>query len=141
MAIIRWQPWWTEPFADWDKLFEETLPTVKSFAPALDVYEKDSNIIVETPLAGVDPDDVKISIENDVLTVEGETKKKSEVDEKNYYRKEVRYGGFHRSVALPASVHGEKAKAEYEDGLLRVVVPKLAKAPSKAIKVQVKKKK
>lgn len=141
MAIIRWRPWGFEPFADWDKLFEETLPAVKSFAPALDVYEKDNNIIVETPLAGVNPDDVKISIDNDVLIIEGETKKKSEVDEKNYYRKEVRYGSFHRSVALPASVEREKAKAEYEDGLLRVVVPKVVKVPSKAIKVQVKKKK
>src|SRR3989338_861608 len=99
MSIIKWRPMF-DPFLDMDNYFE-------SFVPALDVYQDADNVIVETPLPGIDPSDVNISVENDVLTIEGSSEKKSEVDEKNYYRKEIRSGSFHRAVALPAAVNGE----------------------------------
>lgn len=106
----------------------------------MDIYQEKNDVIVETPLTGTRPEDVNISIANDILTIEGKTEKKSEVDEKNYYRKEVRSGSFHRSVALPASVNGDKAKAEYEDGVLKIVIPKEEQAKPKSVKVEVKKK-
>lgn len=110
------------------------------FVPAVDVYEQGDTVVVETPLAGIDPNDVEISIENDVLTLEGQTTKKSEVDDKNYYRKEVRMGGFHRAVSLPVSVNAETAKAEFADGMLKVTVAKSEHAKRKSIPVEVKKK-
>ena len=84
--------------------------------------------IVETGLVGIDPDKVNISIEHDVLTIKGESEKKSEVDDKNYYRKEIRRGSFYRSVPLPAHVIGDKASAVAEDGVLKISIPK---APEK----------
>jgi len=105
----------------------------------LDIYQDNSNVIVETPLAGVNPEDVKISIENDVLTIEGKSEQKSEVDDKNYYRKEVRYGTFHRSVALPVSVNSDKAMAEYDNGLLKIIVPKEERVQAKEVKIDIKK--
>lgn len=142
MALIRWTPMW-EPFEDLERVWEglPTLRQVAGFVPSLDIYQDKDNVVVETPLAGVKPEEVKISIANDVLTIEGKTEKKSEVEEKNYYRKEVRYGSFHRSVALPTAVNGEKAKAVYEDGVLKITVPKEERVKAKSVKVEVKKKK
>jgi len=98
MPIVRWAPLMPS-FDDFDKFFDGS-----GFVLALDVYQTKDTVVVETPLAGIDPNKVNISIENDILTIEGATEHKTEVDEKNYYRKEVRSGAFHRSVALPASV-------------------------------------
>jgi len=106
------------------------------FAPAMDIYQDKNNVIVETPVINVDPDKVNITIENNVLTVEGQSEKKSEVDDKSYYRKEVRYGFFSRSVVLPAAVHIEKAEAEYKDGILRITIPKAPLPKKKTIKVK-----
>jgi len=111
----------------------------QNFVPAIDVYQDNDNVIAETPLTGIDSEKVDISIENDVLSISGQSQHQSEVDEKNYYRKEVRYGAFHRSVALPASVDGAKAEASYDDGILKVVIPKEERAKPKKIKVVAKK--
>lgn len=141
MAIIKWTPMW-DPFEEMNSFFKgfPVPKQVTGFVPSLDIYQDKDNVIVEAPLAGVKPEEVKISIENDVLTIEGKTEKKSEVDEKNYYRKEVSYGSFHRSVALPTAVNGDKAKAEYEDGVLKITVPKEERAKAKTVKVEIKKK-
>jgi HSP20 family protein len=108
------------------------------FAPALDVYQTKDDVVVEAPLPGLDPDQVSISIENDVLTLEGKFEHKTEVDDKNYYRREVRSGAFHRSVALPTAVSGEKAKATYEKGVLKIVIPKEERAKPRSVKIEVK---
>ena len=141
MSIIKWRPM-LDPFQDFDRLFDDWGGTTRQdsagFVPALDVYQTDDSVIVETALPGIDPDKVNISVENDVLTIEGKTEKRSEVDEKNYYRKEVRVGGFHRAVALPLSVNGENASAEYKDGILKITIPKEERAKPKQIKISAK---
>lgn len=132
MSLVRWTPIMPS-WDDFDRFFEGS-----SFVPALDVYQTKDTVVVETPLAGIDPEKVNISIENDVLTIEGSTEHKTEVDEKNYYRKEVRSGSFHRSVALPTSVDGNKAKATYDKGLLKIEIPKEERAKPKTVNVEVK---
>ncbi len=129
-----------EPFQEFDRFFDDwgMGNQDQGFVPALDVYQDKDNVIVETPLPGIDPEKVNISVENDVLTIEGTSEKKSEVDEKDYYRKEVRTGGFHRAVALPTSVNGEQASADYNDGVLKITIPKEEHAKPKQIKVNVK---
>ncbi len=130
-----WEP------MDVDRFFED-IPSIEkmmSFTPAVDVYQDKDNVIVEAPLAGVDPEKVNISIENDVLKIEGKTEHKSEVDEQNYYRKEVRYGSFYRSIALPTHVQSDKANAVFENGMLKITIPKTEEVKPKTIKVQVKK--
>lgn len=139
MPIIKWTPF-LEPFEEMDKFLEGfESPAIKGFTPAVDIYQDKDNVYVETPLAGVDPKDVDVSIENDVLTIKGETEKKSEVEEKNYYRKEIRSGSFYRSVSLPAHVVGDKAKAESVDGMLKITVPKAPETKAKTVKVKVSK--
>ena len=134
MSLIKWTPM-LDPFNELDRWFEDG---PRSFAPAVDVYEDENNVYVETPLPGIDPEKVEIAIENDVLTMQGSAEKKSEVDEKNYYRKEVRHGSFHRAVALPASVKSDKAEANYANGVLKISVPKEERAKPKKVKVNIK---
>lgn len=134
---MRFNPW--SEFPEIEKFFEMPMVAPKNFIPPIDIYDKKESIVVETPVAGVDPKKVNISIENDVLTIEGSVEKKIEVDEKNYYRKEVRVGSFHRSVALPTAVDGEKANAEYTDGILTITIPKAERAKPKTITVKAKK--
>lgn len=125
-------------FRDFDDMFEDFAgPMMQGgFSPAVDIYEAEDNVVVEAPLPGVNVDNLEISIENDVLSIEGKSEKKTEVDDKEYYRKEVRYGSFHRAIALPCSVDGDKADAEYNDGVLKVIVPKAAQATKKTIKIK-----
>jgi HSP20 family protein len=137
MSIIKWAPF-LEPFEELDKEFSSLTPAVSGFTPAVDLYQTKDDVVVETPLAGVDPEKVDIAIENDVLTIQGKSEKKSEVDEKNYYRKEVRYGSFFRSVAMPTHVLGDKAKAEYENGMLKITIPKAPEAKAKKIAIKAK---
>jgi HSP20 family protein len=140
MSIIRFRPNFLDPFEEMDRFFGEDSPVARhGFVPALDVYQTKDSVIVETPLAGVDPDDVEISIDDNILTLKGETKRKSEVEEENFSRKEVRYGSFHRQIALPAQVIGEKAEAVSKDGMLKITIPKIKEAEVKSIKIKIAK--
>lgn len=125
--------------SDFDNMFadfgSDMMTPMMSMSPAVDVYEKDNQVVVEAPLPGMDANKLQVSVENDVLSIEGSMEKKTEVDEKNYYRKEVRTGSFHRAVALPTSVDGDKAQADYKNGVLVVTIPKAAQAVKKTIKV------
>ena len=132
-----------DSFDDMNKLFDDTWPgmmmrSMNSMVPAMDVYEDKDNVYVETPLAGIDPSKVTISIENDVLTIEGKSERTSEVEDKKYYRKEVSYGSFHRAVALPTAVNGNAAKATYQNGVLKITIPKEERAKPTTVKVEVK---
>jgi HSP20 family protein len=139
MAIIKWTPF-LEGAEDMDKIFSELMPSTyvskNGYVPAIDMYEEDDTVIIETQLAGIDPDKVSISIENDVLTIQGESKKESEVEDKNYYRKEIRRGGFYRNIPLPTRVQGDKASAVSEDGVLKISVPKANESKPKQIKIK-----
>ena len=108
----------------------------QAFVPAIDMYEDKDSVIVETQLAGIDPNEVEISIENDVLSIKGESEKKSEVDDKNYYRKEIRRGSFYRSIHLPTHVLGDKAEAVAADGVLKITIPKREETKPRQIKIK-----
>jgi len=143
MSLIKWTPFLGE-FDDMDKMMSEMLPAVRGnqygYTPALDMYEDKDNVVIETQLGGINPEKVDISIENNILTIKGESEKKSEVDDKNYYRKEIRRGSFYRSIAMPTKVDGDKATAINEDGILKITVPKAAEVKPKTIKIENKKK-
>lgn len=132
MRLIKWNPMFNEE----DEFFN--FPMVRTNnAPSLDIYQDKDNIYAQVALPGVDPEKINISIENNVLTLESSVEKKSEIDEKNYYRKEIRYGSFHRSVQLPTQVDGDKAEAEYEKGILTISIPKKEEVKSKKIEVKI----
>lgn len=106
--------------------------------PAMDVYDAADDVVVETSLPGVDPKHIELNIEDGVLTIKGSSERKTEVDEKNYYRKEIRSGSFMRQVALPNGVKNDDAKASFENGILKVRIPKAALPKPKKISIDVK---
>jgi HSP20 family protein len=110
-------------------------------APAINVYEKGKNVIVECQLPGIDPENVKIDVADDLVKISGEKKEEIEEKDKNYYRKEISYGSFARSVALPKKVKSSSAEADYNDGVLKITLPKIEEKESKTVKIKVKKKK
>jgi HSP20 family protein len=143
MSLIKWSPVF-DSFEDMDKAFNDFMPMARSgnnpFMPAIDMYEDKNNVIIETQLAGINPEQVSISIENDTLIIKGESEKKSEVEDKNYYRKEIKRGSFYRSIQLPAHVAGDEAIATADDGVLKISIPKKNDEGKKTIKIQTSKK-
>lgn len=136
MKLVRWNP-----FLDDSGDFGMLSPFMgtNAFVPSLDIYQDKDNVMARVALPGIDPENVNISIENDILTIEGKVEKESEVDEKDYYRKEISSGSFHRSMILPTSVDGDKAKAEFSNGILEITMPKKEEVKPKTIKVEIKK--
>ena len=108
-----------------------------AWAPAVDIYEKGTDVVLKAELPGLDPKDVDIRIENNVLTLKGERKIEDEIKQENYHRVERAYGGFTRSFTLPSTVDTTNVKADYKDGVLRITLPKREEAKPKQIQVDI----
>jgi len=107
-------------------------------APALDMYQTDNEIVVKASLPGVKADEVQINITGEVLTLKGETKHEEEKKDKAWHIREQRWGAFERSVALPTDVVADKAKAEFENGILTITLPKAEQVKPKIINIKAK---
>jgi HSP20 family protein len=108
-----------------------------AWTPSVDVYEDVEGLRVTADLAGMDPKDVDIRIEDGVLSLQGERKLQKEEKQENYHRIETKYGRFSRTFTLPTSVDGEKVRAEFKNGLLNVYLPKREESKPKQIKVKI----
>lgn len=107
------------------------------FSPAVDVQETDKEYIVKADLPDVKKEDVKVGIEDGVLTLEGERKQEKEEKNKKFHRVERAYGKFVRRLALPTEVDAQKVAAEFKDGVLNVRLPKAETVKPRAIAVKV----
>lgn len=139
--IMKWSPFF-DPFDKMDEFFKDFPPMAlsqKGLIPPIDMYDNQDAIVVETTLPGADPKKVSVEIDNGVLTIKGSSERKTEVDDKNYYRKEIRAGQVYRQIALPAHIDEGKAEASFENGILRVEIPKIPEAKPKTVKIDVKK--
>ncbi len=94
---------------------------------SVDVYQDRNNIIVKSTIAGVEPEDVDVSFDNDMLTIRGKRKEDLSVDEENYFYKECYWGSFSRSIILPVDIIPEKIKATIKNGILTIKLPKTKK--------------
>jgi HSP20 family protein len=110
-----------------------------SWAPAVDIYEKDGNIVLQAELPGIDPKDVDVRVENNMLTLRGQRKLEENVKQDNFHRVERSYGSFTRSFTLPSVVDTEKIQANYKDGVLRLTLPTKEEAKPKQIAINVAK--
>ena len=106
-----------------------------SFAPAVDVYEDEHNLVLKLEVPGVNEEDMNVSVENNTLTVSGERKFEKEEKEENFHRIERRYGSFSRTFRLPNTIDSEKVDAAYDKGILKITLAKRAEAKPKQIKV------
>lgn len=125
-ALTRW-----EPFAElgelrtrFDRMFDELIDGgQRTWTPAIDVVREDGNIVVRADVPGIKPDEVKIEVDEDILTVSGFHEEKKEEKDKHYMRRERRFGSFSRAMALPPGVDPKKIKAKTHDGVVEVTIP------------------
>jgi HSP20 family protein len=105
------------------------------WSPAIEVLEKKDKFVVRVELPGMKEEDINVSVIGDTVTISGERKTETEVEEENYYRCERSYGSFLRSIAIPSHVRADKIKANYEDGLLEISLPKAPEVKPKKVPV------
>jgi HSP20 family protein len=123
-----------EPFGDFEWRIGET---TGAWAPVVDIFEEADALRIVAEIPGVKPEDVKISVENNVLTIQGTKEQVAEEKAEKVHRYERTYGAFERSFTLPMTVDPEHIKATYGTGLLTLVLPKVEKAKPRQIKIEV----
>ena len=107
----------------------------RAWTPAIDVVREDGRLVVRADLPGVKPAEVKVEVEDDILTIAGEHQESKEEKDKDYVRRERRYGSFSRSMALPGGVDPEKIEAKTRDGVIEVTVPLPEKANKEPVRI------
>ena len=150
MAIVRFEPFrdlvavqnrlnriFDDAFGGNPRASEEDWALGGQWAPSVDIFEHEGNLVLKAELPGIEPKDVDVHVENNVLTLRGERKFESEVKREKYHRVERAYGTFSRSFTLPNVVDTEKIKAEFKDGVLQVTLPQREEAKPKQIQVSV----
>jgi HSP20 family protein len=118
--------------------FGEEPVSITAWTPSVDIFETETEIVVKAEIPGIKKDDVKLNVQDNVLTISGERKFEQETKKENYLRVERGYGNFTRSFTLPPSVDFKKITAEFKDGLLEVKLPKMAEAKPKEIEIKIK---
>jgi HSP20 family protein len=108
-----------------------------AWIPAVDILEKDGNLVLEAHLPGVTEKDIDVKLEGHVLTLTGERKLENEENQNNYHRRESSYGAFSRSFTLPDTVDAEKIKADYKNGILTVTIPQRPEVRPRSIPVAI----
>ena len=135
MNLVRWSPWREMSTLQnrVNRLFDNSTfhtglmnddISTGMWNPVVDLFEKDDRYVIKAEIPGVDKKDVKIDLKDRVLTLSGERSYDNEVKEENYYRRERSYGKFQRAFTLPADVDSDKIKAEFNEGVLQIEVPK-----------------
>jgi HSP20 family protein len=106
-----------------------------SWAPSVDIYETENELVLNAEIPGIEEDDIEIKIEDNTLTLHGERKLEEETQEENYHRIERSYGSFYRSFSLPHYIDQEKIKAEHDNGVLRIHMPKKPELKLRSVKI------
>ena len=145
MAIIRW-----DPFRDWmtlrermNKLFDESFTgreeekglVAGAWSPSVDIHETDKELVLTAEVPGVDEDDLEVNVEGNTLSIRGKREFEKETKEEDFHRIERSYGSFYRSFTLPTNVDQDKIEANFDDGLLRITMPKKPELKPKKVNV------
>ena len=145
MALMKWEPFegLTTLQREMNRLFESFSEGgllhfgERMTAPAVEVSDTTEAVVVKAQVPGVSKDQIQVTVTEGALTLKGEIKEEEKKEEKNYYRREFRYGAFTRTVPLPVAVQAEKATAQLKDGVLEITIPKSEQARVKEIPIQV----
>jgi HSP20 family protein len=127
---------WTRPWrVEWPTFPEMTLP-LNGRIPKMDVIDREADVVVRAEIPGVEKKDLDISVAEDRVTLKGSTRHEEKEEKGDYYRHEISMGAFSRTVSLPAQVDGSRTKANFKDGVLELVLPKVEKAKRYNVKVE-----
>lgn len=149
MALVRWRP-----FRDLvsiqdevNRLYNDFFGRVPSrfegdwnaseWSPSVDISETKDDIVIKAEIPGLEKENIKISLQDNILTLKGEKKQEKEEKDTNFYRMERCYGSFTRSFNLPTTVQADKIKASYKDGILNITLPKAEEVKPKQIPIEI----
>ena len=138
VTLTRWDPFAElgEMRSRFDRLFDDWLDGhERAWTPAIDVVREDDHVVLRADLPGIKPEEVKLEVEDDILTVSGEHRESTEEKDKNYVRRERRYGSFSRSMTLPQGVDAKKIKAKTHDGVVEVMIPLPKEAKKEPVRI------
>jgi HSP20 family protein len=144
-SITRWDSYQglSELQEQVTRLFQSAFPrrsdnsALTTWAPAVDIYETENELVVKTDLPEVNQKDLDVRVESNMLTIRGERKFENKVEQEAYLRVERTYGAFSRSFSLPNTVNSEAIKADYKNGVLTITLPKRAESKPKQVKVNI----
>jgi len=134
MRLVRWDPF--RDLRNMQRMTSEVEDSYGTWAPLVDIFEMGDNLMIRAEVAGLDKDDVDISVENNTLTLRGERKREMEFEEKDAYRLERSFGVFTRSFMLPKSVDSARITASYRNGVLELTIPKIEHAKPRRIEIK-----
>ena len=137
-TLTRWEPFaeLAELRSRFDRLFDDWLDGhERAWTPAIDVVREDGHLVVRADLPGIKPEEVKLEVEDDILTVSGEHRESKEEKDEHYVRRERRNGSFSRSMALPVGVDAGKIKAKTHDGVVEVTIPLPKEATKETVNI------
>jgi HSP20 family protein len=137
-TLTRWDPFSElgELRSRFDRMFDGWPDGhERAWTPAIDVVREEDQLVLRADLPGIKPEEVKIEVEDDILTVSGEHRESKEEKDKSYVRRERRYGSFSRSMALPAGVDAKKIKAKTREGVIEVTIPLPTEAKKEPVKI------
>ena len=129
------QGWLRPGFWEWPPHFESIGP-FRGGSPKVDVVDRDTEVVVRAELPGVAKDDLDVTVTDDSVTLKAHTSHEEKEEKGEYYRREMSYGEYQRTVPLPHTVNGEKARATFNDGVLELTLPKVEKTSRKKVKVE-----
>lgn len=135
MSLVRFDPF--ELVRDFDRLFDAPSPRKGAWMPRVDVFERESNLIVRAELPGIDADSLDVTVEGGTLTISGSRSFETESEEAGFHRKEIFEGQFKRTVMLPEGVDPAAITASSKDGILEVTVPKRPEVLPRRVNVEV----
>lgn len=148
MSLVKWDPFreLEDISSRLNRIFGRTttrpepdreMLATADWTPSVDISETDTAYLVKGEIPGVKKEDVRVTIQDSMLTIQGERKQEKEEKGKKFHRIERSYGSFVRSFRVPDDVDENKVKAEFKDGMINVTLPKSAKAKAKAVEVSV----
>lgn len=141
MRLVRWQPF---PEMDnlrrqMDRMFDELAGLERKsdadWTPAIEIQDREDSLILRAEIPGVEAKDIDIQVAREAVSIAGEHRYEKKTEEKGFFRSELRYGSFQRTIALPVAVDNTQVQAEFKDGILQLTIPKVQEAKHKVVKV------
>lgn len=141
-ALLPWRPFreLERMMRTWERfprLFEEAEEAGEEFAPPVESFVKDGNLVVRADVPGLEPKDIEISVLHNVLTIKGERRTEKEVKKEDYLRREISYGAFERQMSLPEGAAADKVKASFKNGVIELTIPLAKEVVGRKIPIEI----
>lgn len=141
MRLVRWQPFSEMETlrTQMDRMFDAIAGLEResgnNWTPAIEIQDREDSLIVRAEIPGVEAKDIDIQVAREALSIAGEHRYEKKSEEKGFFRSELRYGSFQRTIPLPVAVENTQAQAEFKDGILKLTLPKAQEAKHKVVKI------